>query len=224
MNKIKLEEASLQRRKELEKFKAYMQREKKYLTDDEYLRLFLALSWAHAVVEAPNENDQAYSLRDHKEELGGLHSALVKLRDKRGTSDAAINSIKRRLNAIPDHRLIEVSPSLKTVPLPCGDDFKVIVTNIINGDESQLDDACQAIKITLDNIKKPGKGGFRRQATNYATGIRRLADHFEEAQSKYKATSKTESAFCLYIAYWLNHEMKAAIEYPERHIRNALEH
>lgn len=219
MGKIQLDDASLKRREAFEDFKAHMQRAKKHLTDDEYMHLFQAMSWGHAVVETPD----SHSLRDHKEELGGLYKALVKLRDGRGTQDAANKSLKRRLKAIPDRRLIEVSPSLKSVPFPCGDDFKDIVTNIINGDKSQLDDACQAAKSALDNMKTPGKGGFRRQAQHYATGIRRLADHFEQAQSKYKADSKVESAFYIYVVYWLEKEMHNKIENPDRHIRNALQ-
>lgn len=156
----------------------------------------------------------SYSLgqKGFNEELDKLHKALVKLRNGRGTKEAAINSIESAIHFIPqtylqsfDTYLPDHSPSDKAGM------FLRYVKALSEPDCNQQELITKltiAVESILGNLSTPGRGKRKFKAVQYIEPLERLKIYFQEAMPGYSLSAKKGSTLQEYMRIWLHNYAK----------------
>jgi hypothetical protein len=165
------------------------------------------------------------------EEIPRLHKALMKLASKKGTQKAAIKSITKAVRSIKRDcpgalaELDAISDLQLTMPVDIERSAFERHIEIVRNNPSDTVRADQLASITaafMESLKKPGRGGARKQAREYMEGLLELARQFSEALPNHKLSEDQNSLFYRYALYWMTDYMDEEITDPERHIRAAL--
>ncbi|RAS54416.1 hypothetical protein DET48_1513 [Vibrio diazotrophicus] len=162
-----------------------------------------------------------------------LDRALTKLIERKGTKEAAHNSLKagvsllkcyadgalKELDAYIDLNMSEKIDSDGN----CISIFEQLIKRVLTGDTEALQHLKGSTYQFLANLKNVGRGGARREARQNIPGIERLAEYFREACPDRQISADSKSLFYEYVIFWLNHIVELEIEEPDRHIKNAID-
>lgn len=165
------------------------------------------------------------------EEIPRLHKALEKLAKKRGTPDSALRSIRKAIASIKLYcpgalaELDAISDLQLTMPVDIERSaferyIDIILTNPADTEKAAL--LASILTAFIENLKKPGRGGARKQARKYMEGLLELARQFSEALPNHKLSEDQNSLFYRYALYWMTDYMDEEITDPARHISAAL--
>lgn len=176
--------------------------------------------------------DPTITIREYEQALISLQKALLKLKHGKGTLGAIERTVIRALSEIPDvylHSLDTHSPYLMNLEPQSLDmsNFEFLLRELIKNETSLPSGTLNALLFSvndaLGNIRRPGKGRARRDASKYVAGILCLIEWFKEALGDHPISSKPDSIFSRYVCFWLTYYMNDEKGDVSRHIKLAKE-